>query len=247
VFLEVRSKALSGLSYGPLQLKHIVVYQRSEHPRILIIKSTRKLEEQKMEMNQTTKRIHPLVAGAAASVMLVSLVGVAAITGLLPTSHGTVADNARIVAQPAAAVASVPAFTVAQPAVQQAATTTAQPQQFMLIPVQAQQQAPAPEVVREVVKHKTIVHHKYVQHAPPAQNAQYAQYSQPEPTPYSAPAPVYQQTSANSVSPLGMGVGAVVGGLVGSRVGGGNGRTLATIAGAVGGGYLGNEVAKRYP
>ena len=49
-----------------------------------------------MEMNQTTKRIHPLVAGAAASVMLVSLVGVAAITGLLPTSHGTVADNARI-------------------------------------------------------------------------------------------------------------------------------------------------------
>jgi hypothetical protein len=179
VFLEVRSNALSGLSYGPLQLKHIVGYPRSEHPRILLIKSTRKL--------------------------------------------------------------------VAQPAVQQAATTTAQPQQFMLVPVQAQQQAPAPEVVREVVKHKTIVHHKYVQHAEPVQHAQYAQYSQPEPTPYNAPAPVYQQTSANSVSPLGMGVGAVVGGLVGSRVGGGNGRTLATIAGAVGGGYLGNEVAKRYP
>lgn len=200
-----------------------------------------------MEMNQTTKRIHPLIAGAAASVMLVSLVGVAAITGLLPTSHSTVADNARIVAQPAATVASAPAFTVAQPAIQQAATATAQPQQFMLVPVHSQQQAPAPEVVREVVKHKTIVHHKYVQHAAPAQHTQYAQYSQPEPTTYNAPAPVYQQTSANSVSPLGMGVGAVVGGLVGSRVGGGNGRTLATIAGAVGGGYLGNEVAKRYP
>ena len=199
-----------------------------------------------MEMNQTAKRIHPLVAGAAASVMLVSLVGVAAITGLLPTSHGTVADTAHIVARPTAAVASAPAFTVAPAAVQQAATTNA-PQQFMLVPVQAQQHAATPEVVREVVKHKTIVHHKYVQHAAPVRHAQYAQYSQPEPTPYNAPAAAYQQTHANTVSPLGMGVGAVVGGLVGSRVGGGNGKTLATIAGAVGGGYLGNEVAKRYP
>lgn len=200
-----------------------------------------------MEMNQTTKRIHPLVAGAAASVMLVSLVGVAAITGLLPTSHGTAADNAHIVAQPAAATASAPVFAIAPSAIQRAATATAQPQQFVLVPVQAQQQAATPEVVREVVKHKTIVHHKYVQHAAPVQHAQYAQYSQPEPTHYNAPAPVYQQTHANSVSPLGMGVGAVVGGLVGSRVGGGNGKTLATIAGAVGGGFLGNEVAKRYP
>lgn len=197
-----------------------------------------------MEINQTTKRIHPLVAGAAASVILVSLVGVAAITGLLPTSHGTVADKSHVVIQPASAVASMAAFTVAPAAIQQAAMTTAQPQQFMLVPVQAQQQAPVPKVVREVVKHKTIVHHKYVQHAPPVRHAQYAQA---EPPSYNAPAPVYQQTGANSVSPLGMGVGAVVGGLVGSQVGGGNGKTLATIAGALGGGYLGNEVAKRYP
>ena len=199
-----------------------------------------------MEMEQTAKRIHPLVAGAAASVMLVSLVGVAAITGLLPTSHGTVAENSRIVAHPvASAPAPAPAFAVAPTSVQQAGTTTAQAQQFMLVPVQAQQQqAPAPEVAREIVKHKTIVHHQYVQPAAPVRHAQYAQ---PEPATYNAPAPVYQQTRANSVSPLGMGVGAVVGGLVGSRVGGGNGKTLATIAGAVGGGYLGNEVAKRYP
>ena len=44
-----------------------------------------------------------------------------------------------------------------------------------------------------------------------------------------------------------MGVGAVVGGLLGNQVGGGNGKTLATIAGAVGGGYLGNEIAKKNP
>ena len=36
--------------------------------------------------NTTTTRIHPLMAAAAASVIIVSLTGAAAITGLLPTS-----------------------------------------------------------------------------------------------------------------------------------------------------------------
>ena len=39
--------------------------------------------------------------------------------------------------------------------------------------------------------------------------------------------------------------GAVVGGLLGNQVGGGNGRALATVAGAFGGGYAGNEIEKR--
>jgi outer membrane lipoprotein SlyB len=39
--------------------------------------------------------------------------------------------------------------------------------------------------------------------------------------------------------------GAVLGGVLGNQVGGGNGRKLATVAGAVGGGYAGNEVEKR--
>jgi outer membrane lipoprotein SlyB len=36
----------------------------------------------------------------------------------------------------------------------------------------------------------------------------------------------------------------VVGGLLGNQVGSGNGRTLATIAGAVGGAYAGNHVER---
>lgn len=52
-----------------------------------------------MSDNQTNKRIHPLVAGAAVSVMLVSLIGVAAMTGVLPNSNSkTVPDNANSVA-----------------------------------------------------------------------------------------------------------------------------------------------------
>ncbi|MYM33850.1 glycine zipper 2TM domain-containing protein [Duganella sp. FT50W] len=83
--------------------------------------------------------------------------------------------------------------------------------------------APAP---RRVVEHKTVVHHTYA----PQPQQQVVQAP--------APAPVAQN------SPLGMGIGAVVGGLLGNQVGSGNGRKLATIAGAVGGAYAGNEIAK---
>jgi outer membrane lipoprotein SlyB len=38
--------------------------------------------------------------------------------------------------------------------------------------------------------------------------------------------------------------GAVVGGLLGNQVGGGRGKDLATVAGAVGGAYAGNEIEK---
>ncbi|PPC75117.1 hypothetical protein WH50_12760 [Pokkaliibacter plantistimulans] len=39
-------------------------------------------------------------------------------------------------------------------------------------------------------------------------------------------------------------IGALAGGLLGNQVGGGNGKTLATIAGAAAGGYAGNQVQK---
>jgi uncharacterized protein YcfJ len=48
-------------------------------------------------------------------------------------------------------------------------------------------------------------------------------------------------------SAVGIGVGAVIGGVLGNQIGSGDGKTLATIAGAIGGGYIGNEVAKRKP
>jgi uncharacterized protein YcfJ len=40
----------------------------------------------------------------------------------------------------------------------------------------------------------------------------------------------------------GTAIGAIAGGLLGNQVGGGKGKTLATVAGAVGGGYAGHEV-----
>ncbi|MDI3261266.1 MAG: glycine zipper 2TM domain-containing protein [Fulvimonas sp.] len=40
----------------------------------------------------------------------------------------------------------------------------------------------------------------------------------------------------------GTAIGAVVGGVLGHQIGGGSGRTLATVAGAVGGGYAGKKI-----
>ncbi|MFT7722771.1 MAG: glycine zipper 2TM domain-containing protein [Roseateles sp.] len=55
---------------------------------------------------------------------------------------------------------------------------------------------------------------------------------------------VYTETRRGKASGVGAVGGAVVGGLLGNMVGGGNGRKLATVAGAVGGGYAGHEIEK---
>jgi len=44
---------------------------------------------------------------------------------------------------------------------------------------------------------------------------------------------------------LGTGIGALVGGVLGHQIGGGSGKTLATVAGAAGGGYAGNQIQQR--
>ena len=48
-----------------------------------------------MTIAEQAKRIHPMVAVAAGAVTLFSLVGIAAITGLLPSSHGNTAEASR--------------------------------------------------------------------------------------------------------------------------------------------------------
>ena len=54
----------------------------------------------------------------------------------------------------------------------------------------------------------------------------------------------HQQPASDSHQLIGTGIGAVVGGLLGNQVGGGRGKTLATVAGAVGGGYAGHQIEK---
>jgi hypothetical protein len=173
-----------------------------------------------MQTIKTTNKIHPLIAGAAASVMLVSLVGVAAIAGLLPNSHG---EAAQLAAAPA------------KPAVEHVAAS------------EQEEVKPAPKALQKRVAHQpATVRPVYVQQASAPHYAESGSYSQPQPA-YQQPASQQPQAQpAARLSPIGIAAGAVVGGVLGNQVGGGNGKTLATVAGVVGGGYLGNEVGKRY-
>jgi len=58
------------------------------------------------------------------------------------------------------------------------------------------------------------------------------------------PAPQEQQVAQNECDDaniVGAAIGAVGGGLVGNQIGSGSGQDLATIGGAIGGGYLGQQ------
>ena len=56
---------------------------------------------------RTAPRLHPLVAAAAASVIVVSAAGVAALTGLLPTSKASAVATAQLAAPAAVSPAPV--------------------------------------------------------------------------------------------------------------------------------------------
>jgi uncharacterized protein YcfJ len=183
-----------------------------------------------MEAIRTASRIHPVVAAAAVSVIIVSLTGAAAITGLLPTSRG--AQDSQLSAVPPAQAYIAPANAPVQ-----LATAYAQPAYAQQAYVQP---APAPVakpqvirevVIKEVVKEKPVHHYHTVTRQVARNDA---------PTYYQQPAP--RQAQPNYV---GIGTGALIGGILGNQVGSGNGRKLATVAGIIGGGMLGNEVANR--
>ncbi|HEX2530630.1 MAG TPA: glycine zipper 2TM domain-containing protein [Burkholderiaceae bacterium] len=192
-----------------------------------------------MEINKTPKRIHPLVAIAAVSVTLVSLAGVASITGLLPSSHSTTAPTT-------VPTASVPAGSGGSDDGALAAAMDSKA---------AASENPSAAIERPSVSSSP----SQPTHA--SRNATRSRHSQPSATHGGGSEIVAQapkictscgrvesvETIKQEAKPTGLGVaaGAVLGGALGNQVGGGKGRTLATVAGAVGGGYAGNEIEKR--
>lgn len=167
----------------------------------------------------TTTRIHPLMAGAAISATVLCLVGAASIAGILPNSRAT---NTPV---PAVATDLAANNLVAPQAVAQAVTPVAAP---VAAPVVAQA-APAPAPV----VHKRVVH-RVAQARPASRDDDYA-YREPVRQQQPTPAPAQPNY-------VGIGTGAVIGGLIGNQVGGGRGKALATVAGVIGGGFLGNAV-----
>jgi len=197
----------------------------------------------------TPARLHPLAIAAAASVTIVSLVGAAAILGWLPSSRGSVVQDAALtssVQQPVGLVtapllASAPAVVAAPVQVSATRFQTADGRVFEQVnPVgSGAVSAPAYKAPAPVV-HKKVVHH-YVERPAPSYQREYVQQSSSSSSSYSAQHPVRSYVS--DMNPVGTGIGAVVGGVLGHQVGGGNGKRIATVAGALLGGYAGNEVA----
>lgn len=73
----------------------------------------------------------------------------------------------------------------------------------------------------------------------------YPAYSQSNSSRYGAIESIQAVRSANATtSGVGAVAGGVVGGLLGNQVGGGSGKTIATVAGVVGGALIGNSVEK---
>ncbi|GJI92313.1 glycine zipper 2TM domain-containing protein [Duganella hordei] len=181
----------------------------------------------------TTSRPHPLMLGAATSVILVSLLGAAAIAGILPTSHASVLPQTGT--YPELAPVAIRSNAPIRYMTPDGQMLEAVPAGQLLAPVQPA----SPVHVAQAYQPAPVVHHKVAHHYAQSNYSQSARsYEQPN---RNQPHPI--RTYVSDMHPVGTGVGAVIGGLLGNQVGGGNGKKIATVAGVLLGGYAGNEVA----
>lgn len=185
------------------------------------------------QTGQSIARHHPLILGAATSVILVSLLGAAAIAGILPASH------ARALPEAGAYPEIAPDVTRGNAHIQymtpDGQMLEAVPASQILVPVRrASEVHDAP-----VYKAAPVALHKVSHHVARSKSNQPA--ASFEQTSRTQPHPIRNYVS--DMHPVGTGVGAVVGGLLGNQIGGGNGKKIATVAGVLLGGYAGNEMA----
>ena len=173
----------------------------------------------------THRTLHPMQWAALIAVTLFAITGIGAITGLIPIAKSQ--TDAQAIPQPiTAAPAPVAAETTSTPA-----------------------PAAVPRVVVKTVKEPVRHHHTTIARndPPPPPGAVPPDYK-PQPAPVCNECGRIESVQRIMREGEGSGVGAVAGGVLGGAlgngVGQGNGRALATIAGVVGGAFLGNHVEK---
>ena len=186
-----------------------------------------------MDTNTNTRRLHPLLTAAAVSVIVFSGVGVAAITGLIPHSKGSAAEQAPVAAleQPAAPAtmpAPVPQATPVPPA--------PAPKKHVV------RKAPAPKPA------ETVAYGETPAITPPPSVAQAPQvYEAPKPAVKPGVLGTVESVREVEVKGDSKGVGAVGGGLAGAVLGHniGDHNKLVTVLGAAGGALIGNQIEKQ--
>ena len=221
--------------------------------------------------NHTSMRTrqHPLLLIAALAVILFCAVGIAAVMGWLPSSHGSNrnglsdADRAALSAGLQQPAASTPASYAATQ--QPAASLPGQPATSL----PGQPVAPAPVTAPAYAATAPTVSSTYGDSGAQGSTgsgggyvtAPATAYASPDAEREARPARVAQAdtgsrwcsncgniesireiTTRARGSGVGAGAGAILGGLLGNQIGSGRGRTLATAAGAVGGAVMGNQV-----
>jgi len=181
------------------------------------------------------KSLHPLIATAAVAVIILSAVGVAAITGLIPTSKGKEDPNAAPMTQSAAPSRPTDNQVKAQPAPVQTA------KQAVPAPAPVKQAAPRPAEPASPPAPVAAAPREPVQVAA-------AERAAPQPKPICVDCGTIESVREIKQAGEGSGLGAVAGGVagavLGNQVGGGSGRKIATVVGAVGGAVAGHQVEK---
>lgn len=169
----------------------------------------------------------PFVIVASIAVILFSLVGIAALTGLIPGRSAKPEAPAATAPGQAAATAETPAAPP-QPAGIAEKPAAAQPE-------------PAAKPARKAAAEKPA--------ARPAPAAETDRGEMKTPAKVCADCGTISAIRTVEQAGEGTGLGAIAGGvagaLLGSQVGKGTGKDVATIAGAVGGGYAGHQIEKK--
>lgn len=189
-----------------------------------------------------TARLHPLVAAAAVSLIVVSAFGVAALTGVLPKSGASPAPHSVLAPSSAATTAAPGGITLEVPAAAPAPKPVAKPavKKVAKPAVQARAPEPSPELPREEI----------VRVLPPTVLAQAPTYS-PQPVAQARCYDCGEVAAVNAIEQKGEGswIGPVAGGvggaILGKQMGKGSGNTIMTILGAAGGAYAGHKVEQK--
>ena len=188
----------------------------------------------------TVKTTHPSIIIAAISLAVLALVGSAAILGWIPGSHGAPAPAPESVSEAVTAHKLAAGTAVETPRVESRAVASrpAPARHAAARPVKAEpvQVASAPVADRSepvAAKDETPVQ---VAQAEPARRICYE---------CGTVESVRETEKPAETNGVGIGVGAVTGGILGHQMGRGNGNTAMTVLGAIGGAIAGHQIEKK--
>lgn len=192
----------------------------------------------------TRPALHPMMILAALAVILFCLAGTAAIMGWIPSSVGGNAPNRELTEADRLALSAqmlpVPAASALAPSAGDqryalADTRNAEPAARYVEPETRYVEPESRPLARDVAPRRAEPERAPVKVASATPAKKWCSNCGNIES-------IRAVTTRAEGSGLGAAGGAVLGGLLGSQIGGGNGKKLATVAGAVGGAVVGNQV-----